>query len=462
MRRLVQRLRAADAAILSLTAASLAYSTMQMMIVPALPAIQRDIGATADEVAWLVSAYLASTAVSAPLAGRCGDLFGRRRVLIAVLAVFSCGGLLGVFAPSVEVLVVARILQGAAGAVFPLAYSLSREILPPERAPVAIGLIAGSFGLGGSLGLVLSGPLVDHVAWQATVGLGALLGLVAIAAVARYVPAGTRQRDVSLDPVGGLLLVVALVALLFGISGTAGSRVAFLAAGAAATAAWAAWELRHPMPLMDVRLLASRSIWPVNAAAAVVGFGMYATGFLVPLLAQSDPDATGVGFGASVTATSLFLLPATLSGLGTGAVAGMLGRRYGSLLPLAIGLVTMATGYAVMILGLHVAVAVAAATLISHGIGLNFSLAAMANLVTSAAPASRTGESSGMNTTIRTLGGALGIQIVAIVVVSAGETPDVVSTEGFSWAFGLCGLLMVAGLATLVRHRTAPVPAEAR
>jgi MFS family permease len=181
-------LRTPDRAVLSLLVAALAYSTMQMMIVPALPAIQRDLGAGPDESAWLISAFLASTAVAAPLAGRCGDLYGRQRVLVVVLAIFSLGGPVGLFASSVEVLVVARVLQGISGAVFPLAYGLAREVLPAHRVPVAIGLISGSFGVGGSAGLVLSGVLVDHVAWQATLALGATIGLVAIVCVVRFVP----------------------------------------------------------------------------------------------------------------------------------------------------------------------------------------------------------------------------------------------------------------------------------
>jgi MFS family permease len=315
-----RRLSRPDAVIGSLTLAALAYSTMQMMVVPALPAIQDALGATPDETAWVISAFLISTAVSTPIAGRLGDLFGKERMLVVVLGVFCLGSAIGAVAPNLTLLIVARALQGVAGAVFPLAYGLSRDVLEPRRVPVAIGFIAGSFGVGGSLGLVLSGVLVDSVSWHATVLVGVVAGAGAIVAVLAVVPAdGTRERK-RLDPLGGVLLVAGLLPLLIAIADhgsgwTAPRRLGLLLAGLAALALWVVWELRQRVPLVDVRLLARSEVWPVNAVAAVIGFGMYSTGFLVPQLVQSHSAAQGVGFDGSVTTTSLFLLPALLSGL---------------------------------------------------------------------------------------------------------------------------------------------------
>jgi MFS family permease len=437
---------------------------MQMMVVPALPAIERDLGADADDIAWIISAFLASTAVASPLAGRCGDLYGKRKVLVVVLAVFAAGGLLGMAASSVEALVVARALQGVGGAVFPLAYGLAKDIVPSPRVPVTIGLISGSFGIGGSAGLVLSGPLVDHVAWQATVGVGGALGAVAAACVLRFVPAVSPGPRVPLDVAGGVLLTVGLGLLLLGISGHAGSssaagRAGLLAGGAAVMVLWAVWEARHRSPLVDVRLLVRRSVWPVNAAGAAIGFGMYALGFLVPQLVQADPTTTGVGFGASVTVTSLYLLPALVVGLAVGAGAGVLGRRHGSALPFLLGLALMAAGYLGLALGLRSSLWVATATLVAHGVGLNLALAAMANLIVEGAPDARTAEAAGVNTTIRTIGGALGIQVVAIVLTGPAGAADEVSAGGFELAFGVCAALMTGAIVMLAAMRITPRPA---
>jgi MFS family permease len=446
-----RRLSGPDAVIGSLTLAALAYSTMQMMVVPALPAIQDALGATPDQTAWVISAFLISTAVSTPIAGRLGDLFGKERMLVAVLAVFCVGSVIGAVAPNLTLLVVARVLQGVGGAVFPLAYGLSRDVLEPRRVPVAIGLISGSFGVGGSLGLVLSGVLVDSVSWHATFLVGVIVGAGAIVAVLAVVPADDRRERRRLDLLGGVLLVAGLLPLLIaiaehGVGWGAPRRLGLLVAGLAVLAVWAVWELRQRVPLVDVRLLARGEVWPVNAVGAVVGFGMYSTGFLVPQLVQSDSARQGVGFDGSVTTTSLFLLPALLSGLLAGTASGFLGRRFGSALPFVAGVLAMATGYAIIAAGLHTTLVVGLGVLVTHGIGLNLALGAMANLVVQAAPETRTGEAAGVNATVRTIGGAIGAQVVASVLATSATGAAGPTAGGFTTAFLLCAGVMLAGV----------------
>lgn len=374
---------------------------MQMMVVPALPAIQRDLGASADAVAWLISAFLISTAISTPLLGRLGDRFGKGRVLIAALLVFTLGSLLGALAGTLETLIAARVLQGCGGAVFPLAYGLARDTLPPDRVAVAIGTISGSFGIGGSAGLVLSGPLVDHVSWHAIFWVGIAMPLVAIPFVALNVPLGTR---------------------------------------------------RPPSRFFDLALLRLRPVWAANAIGVLCGFGMYATGYLVPQLVQADPADAGTGFAAGVTTTSLFLLPALLAGLGAGIWAGSLTRRFGARLPLTLGALGMVAGYALLAFAHGTAWTVILGTLLAHGIGLNLLLAAMANAVVSAVPADRTGEAAGVNTMLRTVGGALGGQVVAAVALVGAGAAGLPTDEGFTLAFALCACLLAlaAFLATLI------------
>lgn len=375
---------------------------MQMMVVPALPAIQRDLGAGSDAVAWLISAFLISTAVSTPLLGRLGDRFGKGRVLILALGIFTFGSLLGALSGSLGTLIAARVLQGCGGAVFPLAYGLARDTLPPDRVAVAIGTISGSFGIGGSAGLVLAGPLVDHVSWHAIFWVGIAMSLAAIPFVVMNVPLGTR---------------------------------------------------RPPSRFFDLALLRLRPVWAANAIGVLGGFGMYATGYLVPQLVQGDPAEGGFGFAAGVTATSLFLLPALLSGLGAGIWAGALTRRFGSpRVPLILGALGMAAGYALLAFAHGQEWTVIAGTLLAHGIGLNLLLAAMANAVVSAVPADRTGEAAGVNTMLRTVGGALGGQVVAAVALIGAGTAGLPTSEGFTLAFALCGCLLAlaACLATLI------------
>jgi MFS family permease len=162
---------------------------------------------------------------------------------------------------------------------------------------------------------------------------------------------------------------------------------------------------------------------------------------------QSDSGAQGVGFDGSVTTTSLFLLPALLSGLVAGTGSGFLGRRFGSALPFVAGVLLMATGYGIIAAGLHATLVVAVGVLVTHGIGLNLALGAMANLVVQAAPESRTGEAAGVNATVRTIGGAIGAQIVASMLAASATGTAGPTAGGFTTAFLLCAGVMLAGLA---------------
>lgn len=442
-----------DRVVGSLTLAALAYATMQMMVVPALPAIQRDLGASPGDVAWLISAFLLSTAVATPVLGRLGDLYGKERVLIAVLALFACGSVVGGLARSLAALVAARVLQGLGGAVFPLAFGLARDVLPRERVPVAIGVIAGSFGIGGSVGLVLSGPLVDHVSWHAIFWVGLAIPLAAIACVRAFVPESPARTRVRLDWPGALLLAGGLLALLLGVAhgrgwGWGSARVLGLfAGGAALLLGWWRWELRRPEPLVDVRLLARRAMWPANAAAVLVGFCMYATGFLVPQLVQADPRRDGFGFAAGVTGASLFLLPALVAGLFAGAWGGRLDRRAGARVPLLGGVATMLAGYLVLALAHDVRWTVYVGALLAHGIGLNLAYTAMANQVVAVAPLEQTGVAAGMNTMLRTVGGSVGSQVVGAIVAGAAVAGGMPREEGFTLSFLLCAALMALALA---------------
>ena len=454
-------------AIVSLTLAALSYSVMQMMVQPALPAIQAELGADPAATAWVISAFLLSTTVATPILGRLGDMFGKERVLIVALLVFAAGGVVGAFAPSMGALVLARALQGVGGAVFPLAYGLARDVLPQDRVPLAIAVIAGSFSVGGSLGLILCGPLVDRFSWHAIFVVGLVLPAVSIACVRAWVPPSPARERVQLDWLGALGLTGGLVALLMAVSngrtwGWGSPRLLALAAlGVAVLAAWGRWELGRRAPLIDLRLLARRAIWPVNAVGVLVGFGMYANGYLVPQFVQVDPARAGFGFGASVTGTSMFMLPALLGGLLAGTWAGLLARRFGSKLPLLCGTALMVVGYVGLACWHGATVPFVVMTTIAHGVGLNLAYTAMSTLIVRAAPAEQVGEASGMNTMLRTVGGALGSQVVGAVIAGGVGVSGVASEVGFTACFVLLAALLAvaSAIGLLIPRDRAPAAA---
>lgn len=440
--------RRSGATIASLTLAALAYAVMQMMVVPALPAIERDLGSGPGGVAWLISAFLLSTAIATPVLGRLGDMFGKERVLVVVLLVFAAGGLLGALATSLEMLIAARVIQGLGGAIFPLAFAISRDTLPPARLPLAIGLLSGTFGIGGGLGLIASGVIVDHTSWHAIFWLGIAMPLLAVVGVRLFVPASPARERVGIDWGGALLLAGGLLPLLLAVSrgrawgwGSAGV-LALFAGSALLLTTWLRWERSRREPLIDVRLLSSRSVWTVNATSLCVGFTMYATGNLVPQLVQADPAVDGFGFGASTTAAALFMLPAMLAGLVCGPLSGLIASRFGAKRPLLIGVAVMAVGQLQLAFMHDAEWQVYTGTLLAYGIGLTFAMTATSSLIVGGVPQAQTGEASGMNTMVRTVGGSVGTQVVTALVVAGG----VATGTGFTHAFLLCGVLLVLAL----------------
>jgi EmrB/QacA subfamily drug resistance transporter len=441
----------------TLATAGGSFALMQAIIVPALPEVQRDLGASTAWVAWTVSIYLLSAAVATPLLGRLGDQFGKERMLIVTLVAFTAGSIGCIVAWDIGSLIVARAMQGVSGAVYPLCFSIIRDEVPPRRMGVAMGLISSMLGVGGGLGLVLSGPIVDHGSWRLLFVVGAVLGVVAIALVRRYVPPSPHRAPATLDLRGALLLSAGLVGLLVALTqgdawGWGSTRVLGLgAAGVAVLVVWGAVEARTARPLVDMRMLARRPVLFTNLAGLFCGFTMYASFTVLPLFAQMPhglpADARPLvdyGFDATVTGSALLLLPGALVMLPAGPYGGVLGRRIGSRNALVLGMAVTAIG-AALLAGVHeepwqlvVAYAIGAA-------GVAVAFGAMPKLIADAVAPTETGVATGMNTVVRTVGSAIGAQVaVTLLAVQTIGGTAIPAESGFT-----ISLWLAAGAAVL-------------
>ena len=171
-----------------LTMAATAYALQQTMVVPALPELQRELGASTTWVTWVMTGFLLSAAVLTPILGKLGDRYGKERLLVLSLVTFLIGCIGCAAAPDIWTLILFRIVSGAAGAVFPLSFGIIRDEFPPERMKVGIGLLSAVFGVGGGLGLVISGLIVDNASWRWLFVIGAAAVAVAIVLVYRFIP----------------------------------------------------------------------------------------------------------------------------------------------------------------------------------------------------------------------------------------------------------------------------------
>jgi EmrB/QacA subfamily drug resistance transporter len=437
--------------LLVLAAGGLAYALAQTMIVPALPEIQRTFGGDPADATWLLTAFLLTAAVATPLFGRLGDMHGKEHWLLISLGIFGLGSVVSALAGSLAVMIAGRAIQGAGGAIFPLAIGIIRDEFPREKVATGIGTISAMFGIGGGVGLVVAGVLVDHagVAW--IFWLSAAAAAIAAVATWRFVPESPVRVEARIDWLGAVLLSGALGALLLGVSegntwgwGSAGVLGLF-AAAIVLTFVWGAWEWRTVDPLVDLRLMRRRPVLTTNITALAIGFAMFGSFVLIPQLVQT-PSRAGYGFGATVTASGLFLLPSALVMLFAGPISGRLGTRYGSKLPLALGAVFAAAGYfwLAFLHGAKIDIYLGSVLL---GIGIGLAFAAMANLVVEAVPPDMTGIASAINAIMRQIGGAIGAQVAAAIVsahlVLGGRFP---AESGYTVAFAMSGVAAVIAL----------------
>lgn len=434
-----------------LAAAAVSYALLQSLVAPALLEIQRDLHTTTAGVAWILTAYLISASVVTPIAGRLGDMFGKKRVLVVVLFALAAGTAVAAVATTLPLMVVGRVIQGAGGAIFPLAFSIIRDEFPRERVPQGIALISAIMGIGGGLGIVLAGPIVDHLSYHWLFWFPLVVVLITAIGTVIVVPESPVRTPGRVDWLGAVLLSGWLVALLVGVSegsgwGWTSARVLGLfVAAAVLLAVWVYAETRIEHPLVDMTMMRRRGVWTTNLAAFVFGFGMFSSFVLVPELVET-PKASGFGFGASITHAGLYLLPATGAMLLAGPLSGRLSATVGSRVPLIAGSIVSTAAFALLAAAhaegwqIYLAMAV-------MGVGIGLAFASMANLIVEAVPAAQTGIATGMNTIVRTIGGAIGSQVAAGIVTATATAAGAATDRGFTLAFAASTLALAVGVA---------------
>jgi EmrB/QacA subfamily drug resistance transporter len=448
-----------------LTFAGLAYALQQTMVIPALPALQRDLHTTTTWVTWVLTIFLLVASVATPLLGKLGDQFGKERLLVISLAVFLVGSIAAACAWNIWVLIVARAIQGASGAIFPLSFGIIRDEFPREKLGIAIGLVSAVFGVGGGLGIVLSGVIVDNASWRWLFIAGAMTIAPAAVLVHRFVPESPIKTASRVDVLGATLLSAGLVAMLLALTEgedwgwTSGRILGLAAASLILLVGWGWAELHVGEPMVDMRMLARREILFTNLTALIAGFAMFGSFVLVPNFVEMPRGfphavqrAVDYGFDASATKAGLYLLPSAVTLLFAGPMAGLIGRRLGSKWPLAAGMALVA-GAAGSLATWHDHAWQILAAMAVLGIGVGFAFAAMATLITEAVRPTETGVATGMNTVMRTVGGVIGGQMGAALLaahtIPGTNAPSVVGFE-IAFAISAVAALVGAGVAVLV------------
>jgi EmrB/QacA subfamily drug resistance transporter len=443
----------------TLVAAGVAFSLSQTLVVPALPALAQEFDASPAAVSWVLTGFLVSASIATPIVGKLGDLYGKGRMLTAVLVMFSLGAVINALAGSIEVVIAGRVLQGVAGGVFPLAFGIVRDTFPPAHVPGGLAIVSAIFGIGGGIGLPLSGVIVDNLDLQWLFWIN-LIALPAAFAAHRLVPPSPPVENTRVDWLGALLLSGALAGILLGVSqaGEWGwgspANVGSIAGGLVLVGVFITVEARVSQPLIDLHVLRQPAVAATNLTGFMVGVAMFASFLIMPQFAQS-PERSGYGFGFTVTQAGLLLAPTALAQLLAGPFATRVAERVGFRALLSIGAVMITLSF-VMATLVHSEPWELIASGVLLGAGITFTFAAMANLIVDAVPQSEVGIATGINTVMRTVGGSFGAATATAILAGDLIEGTPLPTEGaYTAAFAFSA---VAGVLALAASRLIPPP----
>jgi MFS family permease len=453
-----------------LASCGLAVSLMQTLVVPLLPQFPRLLDASPATVAWLVTATLVAGAVCAPVLGRLGDMYGKRRMLLVALALVTLGSALGAASPDVGTLIVARVLQGASLGVVPLGISIMRDLLPPGRVGSGIALMSSSLGIGGAIGLPLTGLVAEHASWRWLFVGAAALGAFQFLVVSRIVSESPERSGGRFDLPGALGLTAALVSLLLAISkgtewGWGGPRViGLLVIALALFLAWGRLELRAGSPLVDLRVSSRPAVLWTNLASILIGFAMFA-GFLVNTQVLQAPAESGYGFGLSLVVAGVVLLPIGVAMMIFSPVSARLSARFGARTTLVLGTTVLTVGnVGLASLPSSLSLVMAASTVTAIGAALSYS--ALPLLIMAAVPSTETAAANSLNTLMRMLGTSSCSAVAAAVatgltaVVAGQVIPAAAAYTTVFLAAAGAALAATAIAALTPRGATASVTAE--
>ena len=393
-----------------------------LVVTTALPVIRRDLGASLQQLEWMVNAYTLTFAVLLLTGAALGDRFGRRRMFVIGLIVFTAGSLAAALAPNSEVLILARAIQGIGGAIVtPLSLTILSAAVPPERRALALGAWGGIAGLAIAIGPLVGGAIAQGLNWHWIFLLNVPIGIVAT--VFAYL-----RLDETYGPEGGLdipglgLASAGLLGVVWGVINgnergwTDPAILAAIGVGALLLVGFVAYEARAKNPMLPMDMFRSRAFAAANGSSLLMYFGMFGSIFLLSQFFQ-------VVQGYNPFESGLRVLPWTAMPIVVAPLAGYFSGRIGARPILVVGL-------ALMSLGLAWIAAIASPTapytafvvpFIVSGIGMGMFFAPIANLVLSAVRPEEEGKASGANNAIREVGGVFGVAVLASVFSANGS-----------------------------------------
>lgn len=433
---------------------------VQLMLLPVLADLPDLLHADADDTAWVLTAALLASAICTPIAGRLGDMYGKRRVLLILLAFLILGSVLCAISARAPLMIAGRALQGCGIGVFPLGVSILRDVLPVRQLSSAVATVSSALSLGGVLALPIGAICAAFADWRLLFWVVAGLGLIAFAMLAALVPESAVRAPGRLDFLGIAGLAIGLLTLLVAVSRgnswgwSSPLTIGLLFAATIVLLAWVWHELRIAGPMIDLRIALTAPVLLTNIAAAAIGFALFAPNVLLPQVLKQPIESGGLGL--SVFVTGFALVPGAVATAAGSLLARSFERLIGPIKVLLSGSTVLATSYVLLIArDLDVWNVMALSTV--NGVGIGLAFAALPILVMRYVPEEQTGAANGLNTLIRSIGStlasAVGGTILATGVSGAGNESDS-GTAAFHLVLALAlaaSVLSILATAVLLR-----------
>ena len=439
-------------------------SVVSSLGAPLVPTIAHDTHVSLGTAQWSLTISLLMGAVATPTLGRLGDGRRRRAAVLGALTAVLLGCVLAAVPGPFWLLLVGRGLMGLGLGLVPLTMAIARDHLEGERRTRIVGLLSIAAAAGIGLGYPLTGIIAEQWSFRAGFWFGAIVVGVALVLALVTVPAVTDRPAVPLDVVGALLLGTGVAALLLAIGEAevwSSTLVAGLIAGSAVLlAVWFWHELRTSHPLVDLRLVKDRTVLTADLTGILAGVGMYALISMIIRFAQT-PRSAGYGFGASIVASGLLLLPLSVLSTASSRIAPLLGRRFGqrAVLPIGCSIFVLANLVFALDRGSYASVAVVMAL---GGLGVGCTFAALPGLIVASVPAHETGSAMSFNQVLRYVGYSTGSALSATVLEAHTPRGQLLPTASGYTTVAVLGIaiLVVAGIVSAIVPGREVVPDE--
>ncbi|NOJ27122.1 MAG: MFS transporter [Nitrososphaera sp.] len=448
----------------------------ETMILPAIPDFIHNFNISYSTSSWLLSAYVIAAAVMTPIGGRLSDIYGKKKMLLIVMAVYIVGVLAGRFATNIEFMIAARALQGVGMAMFPIAFGIIREVLPEKKLALGQTIFGSSFPSGAVIGLVGGAAIIQNFGWQATFLAILPVAIALWLIIVKFIHVGTPAAMVSenaadntglpdrrtIDLKGTMALAATIISFLAGLTfleGDAGTNyqaAGLFIASAVSLAAFIMIEKRVKLPLLDLKLMTSRNFLPPTMILMLTFMSIFMVYLTIPIIVRSPQP---LGFGGDPVAVAAVQLPFMVVLLVGSITSGFILNRVKNTNLSLIGTIIAAAGFFVL-LAFHSTTEMVSIGLTILAVGLSLTIAGAFNVILVSLPMQVTGIALGMTLLLNLVGMSVGPALAGIFQeVYQGTVPGVEglfpTEDAYNWIFIVASLVSVAsvGMAVFVSRK---------